>query len=179
MFSGHVPERRGSGIGPWQQIVDLAVGMAVDDLGDDVGEVGVRFDAEELAGLDQRGDDGPMLAAAVGAGEECVLAVQRDRPDRAFDDVGVDLDAAVVEEAGEPLPARERIADRFGELCLLTDQSELGAQPGFEFIDDRPALRSLASRLSSAPLPRISSGQVTPSPPLVPVGSFGQFETPD
>src|ERR1700722_4831638 len=64
-FLGNVPERRGNGIGPWQQIVDLAVRVTVDDLCDDVGEVGVRFDAHEFAGLDQRGDDGPMRAAAV------------------------------------------------------------------------------------------------------------------
>ena len=106
--------------------------MAVDDAGDDVGEVGLRIDAVELAGLDQRGDDGPVLAAAVGAGEEGILAVQRERPDGAFDDVVVDLDAAVVEEAGEALPARQGVADRLGELGLLADQLELGAQPGFE-----------------------------------------------
>ena len=110
----------------------LAVGMAVDDPGDDVGEVGLRIDAVELAGLDQRGDDRPVLAAAVGAGEESVLAVEGDGADGAFDDVGVDLDAAVVEEAGEAFPARERVADRLGELGLLADQGELVAQPGFE-----------------------------------------------
>ena len=77
-----------------------------------------------------------MLAAAVGAGEERILAVERDRTDRAFDDVGVDLDAAVVEEAGQAVPARERIADRLGELGLLADQAELGAQPGLECIED-------------------------------------------
>jgi uncharacterized protein with beta-barrel porin domain len=27
MFSGHVPERQGNGIGPWQKIVDLAMGV--------------------------------------------------------------------------------------------------------------------------------------------------------
>jgi hypothetical protein len=53
--------------------------MAVDDPGDDVGEVGLRIDATELAGLDQRGDDRPVLATAVGAGEECILPVQRNR----------------------------------------------------------------------------------------------------
>jgi hypothetical protein len=47
-----------------------------------------------------------MLAATVGAREECVFSVQRDWPDCAFDDVGVDLDTAVVEEAGQALPTR-------------------------------------------------------------------------
>jgi len=50
-----------------------------------------------------------------------------------------DLDAAVVEEAGETVPARERITDCLSELGLLADQGELGAQPGFQVINDRPA----------------------------------------
>ena len=49
--------------------------MVVDDLGDDIGQVGVRFNSDELAGLDQRRDDRPMLATAVGAGKESVLSV--------------------------------------------------------------------------------------------------------
>ncbi|MGY4501291.1 hypothetical protein ACVWYH_005222 [Bradyrhizobium sp. GM24.11] len=80
MFSGHVLERSGNWIGPRQETVDFAVWVTIDDLCDDVGEVGVWFDIDELAGLDQRGDDGPMLAAAVGAREECVFAVQRNYP---------------------------------------------------------------------------------------------------
>jgi len=43
----------------------LAVEMAVDDFGERVGEIGLRIDARQLAGLDQRGDDGPVLAAFV------------------------------------------------------------------------------------------------------------------
>lgn len=52
-----------------QQFIDAAVGTAADDPGCDVGEIGVRLDAVELGGFDERGDDGPMLRAAVGAGE--------------------------------------------------------------------------------------------------------------
>jgi hypothetical protein len=36
----------------------------------------------------------------IGTGEQCVLAVQRDRPDRAFDDIAVDVDATILDEAG-------------------------------------------------------------------------------
>lgn len=60
--------------------------------------------------------------------------------DGALDDVVVQLDAAVVEEQGQPLPARERIADRLGQLGLLADQSQLLAQPWLHGLDDRPAL---------------------------------------
>ena len=38
------------------------------------------------------------------------LAVQRNRSDRSFDDIAVDLDAAVVKEAGQPFPARQGVA---------------------------------------------------------------------
>ncbi len=81
-------------------------------------------------------------------------------PDRAFDDVGVDIDTTAVEEAGQAFPPRERIADRFSELCLLTDQSELGAQPEFEFIDDRPApvQPGVASFLGAAATDILGSG---------------------
>src|SRR5687768_11366510 len=38
--------------------------MAVDDLGEDFGEVAERLDLVELAGLDEGGDDGPVFGAA-------------------------------------------------------------------------------------------------------------------
>lgn len=85
-------------IGPRQQAIDLAIRVAVDDPGDDVDEVGVRLYADELVGLDQRGDDGPMFTAAVGADEQGILAIGCNRADGAFGDVGTDLDAAVVDE---------------------------------------------------------------------------------
>lgn len=63
-----------------------------------------------------------MLGAAVGASEECILAVHCNRTDRPLDGIGVDPDAAIVEETRKVIQPRERVADRFGELCLLADQ---------------------------------------------------------
>lgn len=57
-----------------------------------------------LAGLDQRGKHRPVLGAEVVAGEECVLEIESNRPRRALDRIGVDLDPAVVDEAGKLLP---------------------------------------------------------------------------
>jgi hypothetical protein len=65
----------------------------------------VWFDVVELAGLDQRSDDGPMLGSAIGTCEQCIFAIEGDRPDGALNDVGVDLDPAVIDEAGEAFPA--------------------------------------------------------------------------
>ena len=63
---------------PWRELAEAALEMAVDQAGEHVGQVGVRVDTVRLAALDQRGHDGPVLGAFVGAGEQGVLAVQRD-----------------------------------------------------------------------------------------------------
>ena len=55
--------------------------VSFDDPGQRVGEVGVGFDVAEFTVLDQRGDDGLVVAAAVGAGQERVLAIESKRPD--------------------------------------------------------------------------------------------------
>lgn len=99
--------------------------MAVDDAGDDLAQVGVMVDVVELAGFDERGDGRPVLGAAVGLGEEGILAIEGERPNGPFDGVVVDVDAAVVEEQAKPGPARQGVADRLGELGFLTDQREL------------------------------------------------------
>lgn len=83
----------------------MAVWVAVDGPGEHVGEVAEWLDVVQLARLDQRSDDGPVLGAAVRAREEGVLSVERDRADRPLDGIGVELDAAVVDEARESLPA--------------------------------------------------------------------------
>ncbi len=101
--------------------------MSGDNAGDDVDEIGLRVDTVELGGFDERGDDGPVLGAAVATREQCILAIQSDRPDGALDDVGVDLDAAVVEEAAEPRPPRKGIADGLGELDARKNLAELTA----------------------------------------------------
>jgi hypothetical protein len=38
--------------------------------------------------------------------EQGVLTIECNRADGAFDDVGIDLDEAVIDEARQPLPAR-------------------------------------------------------------------------
>ena len=92
----------------------------------------------------------------------------RKGTDAALDDVIVDLDAAVVEEQAQPLPARERVADRRGELGLLADELELGAQPGFESFDQRlaalladrtPLLGGTATDLGLDPIERCNARQ--------------------
>ena len=65
--------------------------MAGDDALQDIREAGVRVDVVEPAGADERGENGPVLAAAIRAGEERVATIKGNRTDGALDGVGVGL----------------------------------------------------------------------------------------
>ncbi len=67
-----------------------------------------------------------------------VLAPERDGPDGALHGVVVELDAAVVEEAGECRPARERIADGLGQPAPRRNPAQLVFELGFHGLDERP-----------------------------------------
>ena len=54
--------------------------MTSGDAFEDTAEVGLRIDAVELAGLDQRSEDRPMFSTLVGAGEERVFAIEGHHP---------------------------------------------------------------------------------------------------
>ena len=85
----------------------------------DVGQVGERINIVQLTGFDHGSDDSPVLGAAVRACEQRIFPIQRDRTDSAFDGIVVELDAAIIDEARQARPARERITDGFGVSVLL------------------------------------------------------------
>jgi hypothetical protein len=58
--------------------------MTVDDPGEDVGQISERIDVVQLAGLDQRGDGGPVLGATVRTCEQSIFPIERDGTDRAL-----------------------------------------------------------------------------------------------
>src|SRR5215470_6918876 len=74
------------------------------------------------------------------AGEECVLAIENDGTDSAFDYVGVELDAAILKEPGEPVPVIQAVTDLVRDLRLSGDAPELMLEPGFERCHQRLAL---------------------------------------
>lgn len=114
---------------PRQQFVETVDGMSVDHPLQHVTQVGARFDVVELAGRDKRADHRPAMPTAVAPGEQVVLAAERDGTDRAFDGIGVELDAAIMQESRQPMPARERVADCFGERAATRHEPELRIQP--------------------------------------------------
>lgn len=67
-------------------------------------EVGEGLGAVDLCCGDERSDTAPGATAFIMAGEEGVLSRQGDRADQVLDSIGVDLDAAVVEEGLQPVP---------------------------------------------------------------------------
>lgn len=89
---------------PGHEFVDTAVGPAIDEAGQQLGEVALRVDAVQLACLDQGGEIRPAAAPLIAAGEQGVLSADHQGPDGALDGVGVELDAAIVEEPGQTVP---------------------------------------------------------------------------
>ena len=122
---------------PGQKVVETALWVTIDQSFKHVSEPGVGFNAVELGGLDQRADDRPAFAAAVGAGEEMVLAPEREGANRAFDRIVVDFDAAVIDIKAKRRPPSKRVADRFGEFSAAWKAGQLGFEPRLERPDAR------------------------------------------
>ena len=113
---------------PGQQVVEPAHGMAVGHALEHVLEIGEGLDVVELGGGEEGGDGRPAVGAAIGSGEQVVLAAERDGADGALDGVVVEFDAAVIEEAAEGVPAGQRIADSVGEAAARRDAVELASR---------------------------------------------------
>ena len=75
--------------------------MAVCHALKDVFEIGERLDVIELCGCGERADGGPPSAATVGAGEQVILAPERDGPDCTLDRIVVEIDTAIVQETAK------------------------------------------------------------------------------
>ena len=81
---------------PGHESIDLRDRLALRDPFESLREPGMRIDVIHFRGLQQCGDGRPGPAAAMAAREERIFSC-----DGSLDDVGVDLDAAVAQEALE------------------------------------------------------------------------------
>lgn len=77
-------------------------------------------------------------------GEEPIFPSQSNWPDGVLDRVGIKLEAPVFEEAGQPLPVIQRIADVFGKRRAAGDHRQLLLEPHFQSSDG--SQRMLLSR---------------------------------
>jgi len=57
------------GVVPWQQLIDVLLFVPIDDGCEDAGQVAVRLDLVQFAGLNQRREHGPVLGTGVVARE--------------------------------------------------------------------------------------------------------------
>jgi transposase-like protein len=148
------------GPGPGHEFVETRSGPEIDQPDENVGQIGLRVNATEFAGLDEQGDAGPILRALIMPGEQRILAIENNRADASFDDVGVELDAAVIEEPREPVPMVQGVADVLGDSSLGRDAGELLLQPGLERYHKRLAafLAHRAALIGAAAPDRLLDG---------------------
>ena len=128
--------------------------MSVGHAFQDVLEIGEGLDVVELGGGEERGDDRPAGRAAVGSGEQMVLAAECGRPNSTFDGVVIELNATVTEEPAESFPSGQRVTDGVGESTFWREAIELCFEPDLHGLDQRqrfgPSCRlSCRGRLAS------------------------------
>ena len=89
------------GVGPWHQRINVLVEMAVRQFREQVFHVGIGFDAIHFAGTDQACKARPVPAAFIMASEQGVATIHCWAAYGIFDEVGIDVDAAIVKEEPE------------------------------------------------------------------------------
>jgi di/tricarboxylate transporter len=150
MIVSDVSPARGSGIDSRRELLRLPVprqqpfelvrlGPTRDHALEHVGQPGQRLDPVQLRARHQARRDRPVMRPAIAAGEQGIAAPKSDRPDRALDRVGVQLEPAVLEEQHQPLPVAQGIAERLGQAGARRDPLQLRAQPAVQRLHQRPA----------------------------------------
>ena len=122
---------------PRQQLVESIDRMSIDQALEHVAQVGVGFDAVHLGSFNQRTQRRPSRSTIIRARKKMILAAECNGTNRALNGIGVELDAAIMQEPGEPISARQRIADRVGELAAARRAAELLLEPDLQLFDKR------------------------------------------
>lgn len=94
------------------------------------------LDPVEFTGLDQGCDDGPVLCACIVAREERIFAVEGDGTDGALNGVGIQFDAAVVEEEDQPIPVFGDVFQSVSGRRFCRDAGAVLGEPELEGVDD-------------------------------------------
>ncbi len=113
---------------PGKQVVE-APGRIVGQPREHVGEPGLRIDAIELGGLDQRVELRSAMAARVRAGGGPVAAAHRDGTNPPFGSLVLQVDAPIAEEAAEGGLALEHVVDRLRHRSLGRELGAIFSQP--------------------------------------------------
>jgi hypothetical protein len=97
-------------------------------------EIGVRLNAVELAGLDERRDAGPGSATFVMAREQRVFGVEGDRANGALDNVTVHLDSAVLKKQLQSVYVFCDVGELLAKVGFCGDAGSLDFEPDLKFI---------------------------------------------
>ena len=110
------------------------------DAGERIGEPGLRIDVVELRGLDQRGHGRRPVGTTFGAGEEPRLSAKCKSPKSTLGRIIRQADPAVVDKAGEPVPAPQHVVDRLDHRGRARHSGSFITQPRFQSGQKRSAL---------------------------------------
>ena len=124
------------GPSPGKELVQAIVRPKIDEADENVGEIGLGLYAVQFASLDQRSEDGPIFGAVIVTREESILARKSLRAHGTLDDIGVELDAAVIKKADEAAPMPEAVADDPGGIRSAREPRELMLEEDLERVDE-------------------------------------------
>src|SRR6202050_4230080 len=96
----------------------------IGNAGKHVAQISFRVEAIHLGGFDEGVYRGGSYAAGIGASKKIIFSRECKRPDCALDGVVGHLQATIGGIAGQCSPARQRIADGFGQRALAADLVE-------------------------------------------------------
>ena len=119
----------------WQQFSDAACWLRGQPL-EHVAQVRIRIVAVEPRRVHEAHDRRGALARAQTAGEQPVVAPQRNGPDLVLHPVVIDGQLAIVDEARERCPAVQAVVDRLGRGGPVGYLLPLQRQPRVQRIGD-------------------------------------------
>src|SRR6266540_4458110 len=122
---------------PRQQFIEPVDGVTVDHTLEHIAQVGVGLDVIHFGGFNQRTQRRPPRSTTIRFSEQMIFTTQCNGANRALNRIGVELNTTIVQEPREPMPARQRIADRIRELAAPWDARELLFQPELQIVDER------------------------------------------
>src|ERR1700723_4112512 len=125
---------------PWEQRLEFVpFGAPGYDAFQYIGEPGQWFDAVQFRALDERRNDRPMPSAAVISREKCIFTGYRNRPNGAFDGVGIQFQSTVIQKQDQTAPVVHCVTDCLGKGGSTRDTAELFGEPDMHGLNQRPA----------------------------------------
>ena len=109
----------------------------IGNTGKHVAQISFRVEAIHLGGFDEGVHRGSSHAAGIGAGKKIILSRECKGPDCALDGVVGHFQATIGGIAGQCSPARQRIANGFGQRALAADLVERFVQEGLKLGQQR------------------------------------------